>query len=268
MGAAVRGVTRVLVVAVLPLTLTLALWAVPAEAGSFFFRVGAAYEESGDATLLDVDCTSTSPPALFGCVTDADGRELAARGDFGSSPAWEVAVGIAAGERTRVDLSYLRRSSLDLDAEANFLGVDGEQPVSSEGRSQAALLGVAVDLGDAAWRVRPFVALGAGAAWNETGEITFLFPGISPDAVTVVRGGRRSDFAWSAAVGASFRWTDSTAIELSLRHTDLGELRTDAGEAAIVRPSGTFRLDIAGIRTDLSATGLVVSVRHRIGAAR
>lgn len=257
-----------------PLTLStltflpLTLLATPAGAGDAYVRVGAAYEESDDATVLDVDCASTSPPALFGCVDDAEDRPLAARGDFGSGVAWEVAGGIEIGRRARFELSLADRSFLDLDAEANFTGVSGEQPVRSDGRSRAALLGFAVDLGDPAWRWRPFVAIGAGVAWNETGAITYGFPGIDPAAVTVVRGGRHSDFAWSASLGVSFRWTESTFVELAVRYADLGELRTDDGAATIVRPSRTFELDIAGTRADLSTSGVFVSVRHRFGSGR
>ena len=88
---------------------------------------------------------------------------------------------------------------------------------------------VAVDLGPAGWRLRPFVAAGGGVAWNETSEVVYRFPSIAPTAVTVVQGGRSSDLAWSAALGMSFRWSEATRVELALRTTDLGELRTDAG---------------------------------------
>ena len=52
-------------------------------------------------------------------------------------------------------------------------------------------------------------------------------------------------------------------MELALRRTDLGELRTGAGAATIVRPSRTFTLDIAGTRADLETTGVVLALRHR-----
>lgn len=243
--------------------LTLSVLPATARAGSFFVRVAAAYEQSDDATLLDVDCASTSPPALFGCVADEDGRPLAARGDFGYGAAWEVSGGVEVGRRSRLDLSLIERSNLDLDSEANFLGVSANQPVDSSGRSRAAMLGIAFDLGRPAWRIQPFVGVAAGVAWNETGDVNFRFPSISPEAATVIHGGRHSDFAWSATLGVAFRWTDATVVELALRTTDLGELRTDPGTATIVRPSGTFQLDIAGTHADLSTTGLVVAVRHR-----
>lgn len=251
-------------------TLTLAFLALaflagsrPAEATPFFGRLGAGFEEFDDTTVIDLDCTSTTPPALFGCGAGVDGRPLAARGDFGSGVVWELGVGAEVGERTRVELGYGERRGLDLEAEANFRGVSGEQPVGSDGLSRALLVTVAVDLGPAVWRLRPFLAAGAGVAWNETSAVTYRFPSIAPTAVTVVQGGRSSDLAWTAALGVSFRWSDATRVELALQTTDLGELRSDAGEATIVRPSRTFTLDVAGTRADVSTAGLVLSIRRR-----
>lgn len=232
-------------------------------APGLYVRGALGYEESGGTTVRDLDCARTMPPALFGCSLGPDGRPIGARGDFGESEALELAVGVELGRRARVEIALASRPGLELDAEANFLGVGAEQPVRAEAESLAAFAIVAVDLGRQEWRLQPFVAAGAGAARNEVDEVSFSFPGISPDAVTVIQGGDHADFAWTAAAGLSYRLTESTSLELAARYTDLGEIRTDAGEATIVRPRGTFTLDIAGTHADLETLGVGLSLRYR-----
>lgn len=229
-----------------------------------YVRAAAAYEAAGDTTVEDLDCASTDPPALFGCVSGADGRALGARGDFGESAAFEIAGGVELGRRTRLELALAGRPDLDLDAEANFLGVEGEQPVRADAESLSALLLVTLDLGRRDWRLQPFVAAGAGLARNEIDEVTYAFPGLGPQAVTVVRGGEHDDFAWTAAAGASYRLAESAFLELAVRYTDLGEVRTDAGEATIVRSRGPVTLDVAGTRADLETTGVTLGLRYRL----
>lgn len=245
--------------------LALLLLAGPAAAAPpLYVRAGMGFASTDDTTVRDLDCTATSPPALFGCGPGVDGRPLAARGDFGDSPLWEVGVGTDLGRRVRLELALVTHATLDLEAEANFLGVSGAQPVRAEGRSVAGLLVASVDLAPASWRLRPFVSVAGGAARNRTGRVTYAFPSLGRDAVTVVQGGAHTDFAWAVEMGASYPWTAATRLDLAVRHTDLGELRTEAGQATIVRSANTFDLDIAGTRADVESLGLVLSLRHRI----
>lgn len=230
-------------------------------APDLYVRGAVGHEESGGTTVRDLDCASTDPPALFGCAVGPDGRSIGARGDFGDSVALELALGTELGRRARVELALSSRLGLGLDAEANFLGVDAEQPVRAETSSLAAFAVVAVDLGRPEWRLQPYLAAGAGAARNEVEDGIYAFPGVSPDATTIVRGGDHTDFAWTAAAGLSYRLTESTFLELAARYTDLGEVRTDPGEATIVRPRGTFTLDIAGTRADLDTAGVTLGLR-------
>ena len=228
-----------------------------------YVRVGAGYDESADTTLRDRDCRATEPPALFGCVDGPDGRSLGARGDFGETEAVDLGVGWEVSPRTRVELALVGRPGLALDAEANFLDVTEEQPVTADAESLAAFVVLAHDLGPASWRVRPFVAAGVGAARNEVDEVTYAFPGIAPGAVTVTQGGSHTGFAWTAAGGLAIPLGHSFVVDLAIRYSDLGEVRTDAGEATIVRPARTFTLDIAGTRADLDTLGAGLSLRYR-----
>jgi opacity protein-like surface antigen len=243
------------------LVLTLVLPSL-AAAAPWYVRGGAGFEQSAPATMVDLDCHSTQPPALFGCADASDGRPLAARGDFGGTPSWELGAGMALG-RARVDVTVTARPQIDLRADSNFLNVSGRQPVSANGKATTAMLNAALDVAPENWRIRPFLTAGAGVSRNETGAVTFGFPSIAPDAVTVIRGGRSNELAWSAGAGIAFDVAHNLSLDIAWRRTDLGDMTTRAGEATIVRPRGTFVLDIAGTRAPVKLNGVSVSVRWR-----
>ena len=111
--------------------------------------------------------------------------------------------------------------------------------------------------------MRPFVTAGAGVARNEIDAITFAFPGIAPDAVTVIRGGRKTQLAWLAGAGLTIALSNRLDVDLGIRYSDLGAIVTEAGAATIVRPRGTTVLDIAGIEGDLETLGVNVALRYR-----
>lgn len=226
-----------------------------------YVRLAVGHERSDDTVVRDVDCASVQPPALFGCVAGSDGLSIGARGDFGETTVWQAGAGFALTPRSRVELTYARRSGLELDAEADFLGVAGRQPVSADAQSSSLMAGFAYDLAEPSLRVRPFVAAGAGMARNEIGRVTYAFPSLGSEAVTIVAGGRDTSFAWSAATGIVVDVTDSLALDVAVRYSDLGDLTTDAGEATIIRPNRTLTLDIAGTRASLVTIGVELGLR-------
>lgn len=247
------------------ISLVLLFLAAPsAIAATPFLRLGVGMERSRSVTIADVDCGATNPPALFGCGNGIDDRPFGARGDFGEAEVWELAAGVELNRDARVELAVARRDGFALDAEANFTGVAGAQPVSAEARSDSAMVIASVAVGSSGWRVRPFVGAGVGVARNKVGAIEYAFPGVDPNAVTITGGGEQLDFAWTAAAGASFSLTEHLALDLTLRYTDLGELRTEAGPATIIRPTRELTIDIAGTRTQLETLGVGVGVRWRM----
>ncbi len=235
--------------------------AVPASAASLYVRGGVAIEQSDDTTLVDRDCASTTPPALFGCVDGADGRPLAARGDYGTVQGWELAFGTTLGARARLEAAWTSRD-LDLGAGANFTGVHGPQPVRAEGRSQALLFNGVWTFQERA-DVQPFVLAGVGVARNALDPVVYSFPSIGAGSVTITQGGTSTGLAWNAGAGVSMRMSSSLFIDVALRYTDLGEVGTDAGDATIVRPTRTLVLAIDGTRGDAETLGVSIGVRWK-----
>lgn len=226
-----------------------------------YLRFGGGFERSAGTVVHDRDCASVEPPALFGCVAGPDGRSLGARGNFGSTAAWELAVGRTLTPRTGVELAVTARPRLDLDAQANFLAPGDSEPVHARGRSLAALAVFTIELGREAWRFRPFVLAGAGVARNHVSDVLYTFPTIGPEAVTIIRGGSATNFAWTAGAGITMQMRPHLALDLTFGHADLGEMRTEAGPATIIRPTRQLTLDIAGTRASVATRGVMLSMR-------
>lgn len=231
--------------------LAVVFFSFPLFAASPYARVAAGLERGGDTVVRDRDCGATQPPALFGCGFEARGR-------LDRAPVFEFALG--AGERARFELAFANRE-LELDATANFAGVTGDQNVSARVRSLSTMINGAIELAPSSWRFRPFVTAGAGLASNATSRVVYAFPGIGPDAVTITRGGRRAGFAWNAGAGATFILTPQLALDLTVRHANLGELRSPRGTARIIRPTRTLELEIDETRADVETRGVTLSVR-------
>ncbi len=230
--------------------LVVLLAALRLQASDIYLRGGGGWERSATTSLRDRDCASTNPPALFGCGFEA-------RGAWDETTPWEAAIGVEAS-RGRWELAFSGRD-LDFTAQSNFTGVTGSQPVTARARSQSVLLVGTFDLA-----ARTFVTAGAGMARNTLGEVTFAFPGIAPDAVTIIPAGRHTGFAWMAGVGGSLPLTAALHLDVSVRFQHHGELRTEAGPATIVRPRGTVVIDVDATGAELTSSGAYVSLRLRL----
>src|SRR5690606_27136197 len=147
----------------------------------------------------------------------------------------------------RLEAQLAWRDGLDFRGQANFLGVAGEQPVRAKGDSIAGFLTAYVDL-PAIGALRPFIGVGLGVARNSVSHVHYSFPALGAEAATVTRGGRNTDFASQAALGASLALRDGLDLDLAWRYTDLGEMETAAGGASIVRQSGTRAIDVDATR--------------------
>ncbi|WP_164084935.1 outer membrane protein [Pseudazoarcus pumilus] len=241
--------------------LALAASAPSMAADGAYVRLGVAAEWSRDAHFRDRDCAATAPPALFGCGAGRDGRTLGARGDFGDGHAFDVAVGRRFSPMLRGELLLTHRRGFDFDGQANFLNVAGPQPVGGSLRSTALFAAGYVDLAPIG-RVQPFVGAGVGLARNRVGSMRYGFPGLGANASTTVSGGSHTGFAWMAAAGVNVALDAGWSVDVAWRYTDLGRVRSDHGDATIVRSSGSFDLDIAGTRARLRTHGLSLGLRR------
>jgi opacity protein-like surface antigen len=240
---------------------------VPAADDGPYLRGGLGLSVSRDTRLKDEDCSSTVPPALFGCANGPDGVSIGARGDFSDTPLAEVALGYSR-QWLRVEAVLSWRPSYDFDGQANFLNVPlGQQPVSGKVDSLSLMGAAYVDLAKvvSAWRdarIQPYVGAAVGAARNETERMTYRFPSIGAEAVTITPDGSWSGLAYSLTAGVSIPLGAATTLDVAYRYVDLGRVETDVGVAAIRRPSTSLDLTIAPTRADLRGDELLVSLRH------
>ena len=248
--------------ATISLLLSVVISAPPLFAGQIYVRAAGGIASAQSAAMRDVSCESTDPAALFGCGAGRDGRPLQAWGSPGSSLTWSAGAGYELG-RFRAGLVLEQFGDFSLDAQANFRNVNGPQPVSADIRSRAVKAEIAIDLSRADALVHPFVMLGVGKARNHICEVRFDFPTIAPDAVTITPSGNHDDTVWSAGGGVTTRLTRSLDLDVAIRYDDRGDARTESGIATIVRPRGTFEVEIAPTRIPLRTIGVEWSLRYR-----
>jgi opacity protein-like surface antigen len=236
-----------------------------ARAEGIYLRLGAGLEQSSSSRFSDRSCSLLAPPALFGCEPGSDGRSIGARGDFGRMAGLEIGVGYHVLPALRLEVTLQHRPRFSFSGNANFLGVPGAQPVSSRLSASSANLAAYVDL--AALGVpsigpfRPFVGGGIGASRIEIGSTTFGFPGIGPDAATIIGGGVATNLSWMLTAGVEARIAERVTLDIAWRYTDLGTIKTRDAPATIVRPSRTSTLTIAGTKAHLATHGLWLSLR-------
>ncbi|MEO8503846.1 MAG: hypothetical protein ABI609_08130 [Acidobacteriota bacterium] len=229
----------------------------PAHA-EWALRLGAGVAEASDTVLRDSSCEAVHPPALFGCG-------YRAKGAWGRATAGELAVGNRLRPDLRIEIAAIFMRGFALDANANFPRVSTDQPVGAK-LDSSALLAVAywdpaTTFGWKLGRFAPFVGAGVGAARHHLGAVTFRFPGISPTAVTLTRGGRETDGAWLLTAGVAVSLADRVALDVAYRRLDLGGAETDDGLATIMRTTRTVQIEVASMRARVRADELVAGVR-------
>lgn len=237
-----------------------------ADAGGWYVRGAGGYEKSRQANFTDTDCSSTNPPALFGCANGSDGQPIGAYGDFGHFPLLELALGRQLLPWLRADLAVSYRFDMNYEGNANFLSVGASQPVSGKADALSGMVNVFVDIsglfaGKKLWRFQPYIGGGAGLSYNRIGPMTFAFPE-NPRAhkTSITPSGDRKDFAFMLAVGTGVSLTDSLSLDIAYRYVDLGRVGTSPGNMYMnTVPQG---IAVDSIETRLRAHGLAVGLRY------
>lgn len=238
-----------------------------AQAEGWYLRGGLGYEHTRSARFADVDCTSTQPPALFGCVAGSDGRRIGAYGDFGKGWMGEVAVGRALSPWLRAEVSYARRGGLDFRGNANFLAVGAQQPVEASFTSQSIMMNLYADLSPLAGldtgRFQPYVGVGLGAARNRLGSSLYRFPeNTGRHQSSVVPGSTQTGLAYMLTVGTGVRIDTRLTLDFALRYSDLGRVETDRGAMQMNHvPAGIV---INPTRAELRSHGVMIGLRYAL----
>jgi len=243
--------------------LALACFAISAAAAepARYFKASLSRETSRDTRISDRDCNLTNPPALFGCGVGNDGQPLGATGDFGSGLAMDAALGYRFSEKFRAEILLSYRPSLDVSAQANFLGVSGEQPVQAEVESLGLFAVGYLDL-PRLGRWQPYLGAGLGRAHHRIGATHYYFPALGPSAETLLRGGSHSESAYVLMAGAAIPLSPAWKLDIAYRYNDLGEVRSDDGAASIIRTTRTRVIDIAGTRARLKTHGVMIGLHY------
>ena len=236
-----------------------------ALAGDFYLRGGIGLDRAADTTFADLDCSSTSPAALYGCGQGPDGAPYRSRGGFGTAPVLEAGLGYVAGPAARLEVLVEYRPRLAFEGRTNFLAPERRQTVTADLSAVSAMLAGFLDLpGLGLPRLGsfdPFVGAGAGIARTSIGETRMMFP----RTTTIVPGARRTGFAWMLTAGIATALSERTTLDLAWRYTDLDAVHTGRGEGRVVWRDGSREplvLDLAATRARLRSHGLRLSLRY------
>lgn len=220
-------------------------------------RCGMGVSFSEDSRFLDQSPTSEAPPALFGDALGADGRVIAARGDFENSFLVEFEIGWQFDWfHSGVNIAY--RPDFEFSGDANFVNVPlDQQPVKADMTSLTTMITFVADLDRMSpvfqWGpICPFVGAAAGLGHNRIDKMTYRFPSISDDSVTITPDGDWTGFVYAFTAGFEYPVNQSLSVELAYRYCDGGEIETDTGSAHIVRPENTMDLTIGSTEADVS----------------
>lgn len=236
------------------------------RAEGFYVRAGLGGDWSRDTRFKDEHCQATNPPALFGCVPGRDGKPIGAYGDFGNTVAFEAGLGYQVCSFLRAEILACYKPRLDFSGGANFLRVQGPQPVRGSVRSLSTMACVYLDLFEAAGLsakgLHPFIGAGLGWARNHIGAMTYRFPGLAPGDITVTPSGSVNQFSYLLSAGIGYEIQPSMMLDFAYRYHDLGDVYTDAGPATVVRSGNTRTITIGKARAALETNGFSISLRY------
>lgn len=208
-----------------------------------YLSAGAALIRSRDTRF--VDGADAGHAALYG------NRQRFDAGAFGNGLQFHLAAGVRLPYRMRAQLEFGWARDLGWRGNTNYRDSGGRQPSAAKLSIRQVLLAGFHDF--PGWeiapgrRARPFLGAGLGITDYRLGGYLQRFP--EPDdpqgplrrgpggeiPFTALPGGRGRNFTWMLTAGIAIAVSGSTHVDVSYRYTDAGEIRTDAGDIAIVR---------------------------------
>ena len=247
----------------------------PATGSGFYVRTGIGLERSTGTRFTDKDCTLTTNnnsggyQALYGCGTGWDGAPLSSKGTFGSMRGFEFGAGYAASPFLRLEAVVQRRTGLSFKGKSNFLDGVKREDVEVDASALSAMLAAYLDLPE--FRVaeigtfRPFAGGGFGYSRLKIGEMRQRFP----ITTTLVPGRKSTSFAWMVALGASTPVAERVTLDLAVRYTHLGTVKSGWGGGSVVFPDteqfadrNDIPLNLPETRANLASVGLWASLRY------
>lgn len=241
--------------------------------GRYFKWSVFAIDDSGSTRFKEINCQAPGPPALlYGCGKGHDGNQLSSAGRFGTFGALEFSVGYRPSSRTRREISALFHPSFRFRGNANYTtqtNFTTNQPVEAKTSSLAIMLSQYLEfpidpsgpVTSSIGEMRPFIGFGVGLSRIKLQRTTMNLP----NNYTFVPGAARYNLAWMLMAGISSQISERVTLDLTVRYTKLGEVRSGKGDILIdfKNPSlSDVSVAVHPTRATLSTTGIQMSLRH------
>lgn len=241
-----------------------------------YLSTGVALIRSQDTRFVDGE--DSGHAALYG------NEELFDAGALGNALQFHLAVGARLPYQLRAQLELGLVRDLDWRGNANYPDSGGHQPSDARLDTRQLLLAGFHDF--PGWeiasgrRARPYLGAGLGITDYRLGGYVQRFP--EPDdpqgylrrgpggeiPFTALPKGSGQNLTWMLTAGIAIPIGSSTDLDLSYRYTDAGEIRTDAGDIAVVRyrEDGTRReipIPINETSADYRIHSILVALRFQ-----
>lgn len=231
-----------------------------------YARFSLGYENSFDGHFRDADCNSVSPAALFGCGSGSDGRSRGVYGDFDNSYFLEFALGKKITPVFSIEAVVSHKPSFKFQGEANFNGVSGSQPITTDIR-QSSIMGFGYFNLNSLFKLNsntfePYVGLGIGIARNKVSSLNFTFPTLVQPAYSITPGGTSLHFAHAATAGLGYKLTENLTLDFAYRYTDYGKVKTDSDVMVVQRGVSTYFITIDETYSKLRAHAFVAGIKY------
>ena len=239
-----------------------------------YVRAAIGAERALATRFMDKDCANDGGEfvPLYGCGTGFDGKPFSSSGNFDTMRSFELAAGYIAAPFLRIEALVQRRAAFSFKGLANFSQLDrnSRRDVHVDASAVSVMFATYVDLPELGvpgiGALSPFVGAGVGHSRIKTSETRQEFR----CTTTILPGGRNTNFAWMAAVGVSAPVSDRVTLDMSLRHTDLGQVETGRGDGGVYWRSNTpgctarqaIPLKLSESRAELVSRGLWISLRY------
>ncbi len=243
---------------------------VPAVELTPYWRISVIAEQSADTRFRDSRCSPGDGRHLyFGCVTGEDDRALGARGSFGTSLGFDLALGVTPITAPwRSEIALIHQPDYRFSGNANFLNSGAEQPVRADldhtrlewrGFLELARL-TDLPLGT----FEPYLGAGLALSHNHLRTATYEFPELANQpAETLVPGGRTTNFGASVYAGTGWRFSELFTLDVGLSYGHHGKAASGRNDIRVIRGAELVaEVAVEPTEAQLRTLGLYVGLKQ------
>lgn len=228
---------------------------------AIYIRFFTGYDFQAGSVWEDVDCEDTSNVPLYGCGYYAKGKA-------GNSTAFDLFAGYRINRSLSVEIGMLYRPALSFKGQVNYPDAGEDQPVRASMDIKALTFNMVFNFlqifsftrPDA--RFLPYISCGIGISRNSLNEFFMYFPELAKPHYLYTPKGRDYVLCFSAAIGNSYKLSETIYFDMQAAYVYFGKMGTEAGDAVIIRGDDIFNVPINETEATLKTYGIKAGLRY------